>query len=285
MKMKKFSRFFILGLRLIIEGEATCKWTESVGSGNTRRATDYLGEEKFLSSLSYLFGSKDGETVEVPAGVHNYKFACPLPPTVPYSVDGEHGHIRYKVDANVDIPWGFDLQADKTFTVCRREDLNEFAELRLPCEVEEIQTFCCWFCESDPLMLKVRLPKTGYALGEEIPVHVEMFNKSTKDVEKTIFTLKRVDTYNSQNIPKTKVCKEEIVESSSVGVKAGETVSFDHAVQIPQTLMLSNKRSCSVYQISYELKVTAETKGISVSPELHIPITLGTVGFPDEKHQ
>lgn len=268
-----------------MEGEAACKWTESSGSGNTRRAMDYTGEEKYLNSLTYLFGSKDGETVEIPVGVHNYKFSCKLPPTVPYTCDGEHGHIRYKVDANVDIPWGFDLEAEKAFTVCRREDLTAFPDLRLSCEFEEIQTFCCWFCESDPLILKVRLPKTGFALGEKISVHVEMCNKSTKDVEKTIFTLKRVDTYNSQNIVKTKVCKEEIVENSSVGVKAGETISFDHSIEIPQALMLTNKHCCNVYQISYELKVTAETKGISVSPEIHIPITLGTVGFPDEKHQ
>lgn len=43
--------------------------------------------------------------------------------------------------------------------------------------------------------------------------------------------------------------------------------------------MISNDKLCKVFQITYELKFTAETDGISVSPDVYIPITIGSVGL------
>lgn len=276
----------ILDLRLIVDGEATCKWTESSGTGNNRRSTTYHGEEKYLNSITYLFGSKDGENMEVRTGIHTYNFVCQLPVPIPYSVEGQHGYVRYKADLNLDIPWAFDLTAERTFTVVRYEDLNFFPELRLPCEFEEIKTFCCWCCKSDPIVLKIRLPKTGFGLGEKIPIHVEMINKSSKDVAHTTFTLKRIETFTSQSpSEKSRTNKEEVAELRSRGAKGGETVTLDEFLEIPQVLMISNNRYCKVFQITYELKFTAETEGVSVSPDIYIPITIGTVGLRDDGFQ
>lgn len=225
------------------------------------------------------------ESTEVATGIHTYNFMCQLPSPIPYSVEGKHGHIRYKVDVNLDIPWAFDLQAEKTFTVIRYEDLNFFPELQTPCEFEEIKTFCCLFCKSEPLILKVRLPKTGFSLGEKIPISVEMVNKSSTDVTHTTFTLKRVDKFNSQSPSvKSNIVKEEMVETRREGAKGGENISFEELLQIPQVLMISNDRYCKVFQVTYELKFTAETDGMSVSPEIHIPITIGTVRSQNENY-
>lgn len=273
----------IVDLRLIVDGEATCKWTESSGTGNNRRSTTYQGTEKYLNSITYLFGSKDGENMEVQAGIHTYNFVCQLPAPIPYSVEGPHGYVRYRVDLNLDIPWAFDLTAERAFTVVRYEDLSFFPELHLPTEFEEFKTFCCWCCKSDPLLLKVRLPKTGFGLGEKIPIFVEMINKSSTEVTHTTFTLKRVETFTSQSPSvKTRVVKEEVAETRSRGAKGGETVNLEEFLEIPQVLMISNNRYCKVFQITYELKFTAETKGVSVSPDIHIPITIGTVGLRDD---
>lgn len=229
--------------------------------------------------MTYLFGSKDGENIEVPTGIHTYNFVCQLPSAIPYSVEGQHGHVRYKVDANLDIPWAFDLHAELPFTVVRFDDLKLYPELGLPVEMEEIKVFCCCWCKSEPLILKVRLPKTGYALGEKIPVNVEIINKSSTDVLETSYAIKRVDRFNSLSPEKQRELKEKVVLTTSRGAKAGETVSFEELVEIPLILMTSNSRYCKVFQISYELKFTAETDGMSMSPEIHIPITIGTSAF------
>lgn len=269
-----------------MDGEAACKWTESTGSGNSRRTTTYHAEQKYLNSVSYLFGSKDGDNVEVPLGLHRYNFACPLPAPIPYSVEGKHGYVRYKVDANLDIPWAFDLQSERAFNVVRYDDLNLFPELRLPCEFEEIKTFCCLFCKSDPLIIKVRLPRTGFALGEKIPVGVELINKSSTEVSHTIFTLKRVDRFHCDSpFEKTKEIKEEVVEVRGKGAKGGETVKYEQPIEIPHVLMLSNNRYCSIFTITYELRLTAETGGMSVSPGIYIPVTIGSVGLLENGSQ
>lgn len=271
---------------MIVEGEAACKWTESSGTGNNRRSTVYHGEEKYLNSVTYLFGSKDGENMEVVAGIHTYNFTCLLPVPIPYSLEGKHGHVRYKVDVNLDIPWAFDLTAEKPFTVVRHEDLNVYPELRMPIEFEEITAFCCWCCKSDPLIIKICIPKTGFALGEKIPLKVELVNKSSMDVTHTTFTLKRVEKFNSRSpFEKTKVIKEEVVEKKSKGVKGGDTATFEEFVEIPQILSTSNDKLCKVFQVTYELKFKIEADGMSVSPDANIPITIGSVALQNDGYQ
>lgn len=187
------------------------------------------------------------------------------------------------MNVNLDISWGFDLQAEKAFTVVRKEDLNLYPELRLPSEVEEIKTFCCWFCKSEPLLIKIRLPKTGFALGEKIPISIEMINKSNKSVSQTIFSLKRVDTFTSDEpSEKQRVVKQEIIEKRAAGVKANDQVTIEESIEIPNSLVLSNDRYCKVFQITYELKFTVETERMSVPPELRIPITIGSVGLTSD---
>lgn len=263
-----------------MEGEAACKW--KVGSGRGA-STNYHGEEKCLDSVSYLFGSKEGESIEVHPGVYAYNFECQLSSSIPQSAEGEHGHVRYRVDANLDIPWAPDLHDERVLTVIRYEDLNFFPELRMPCAFEEIKIFCCWFCKSEPLILRVGLLKTGFALGEKVPILVEMINRSSKDISHTTFTLNRVDTFNCQQPFETKkVVKQEIVKSQSQGVKAGETVSFKEFLEIPPVCVISNNRYCKVFQITYEVKVTAETEGCSSSPKVLMPITVGMVELQND---
>lgn len=94
-----------LGLRLVVEGVGKCHFSEESGSGKSRTTRVYEGEEKYLNYVTYLMGSKDCEATEIDTGVHSFNFKCPLPEEIPYSVEGENGNIRYKVDVNLDIPW------------------------------------------------------------------------------------------------------------------------------------------------------------------------------------
>lgn len=178
--------FFVLifdaGFCLTIEGAAKCKWSEQRGSGKSSYTVILRGKEQFLNSISYLFGSPDGESQKIEAGVHTYNFSCFLPHELPYSVEAAYGSIRYKVDANLDIPWGIDEKGVQEFTVCRYDDLNYYPDLKVPCQGEDMKTFCCMFCESDPLMFEVSIPYSGYTPGAAIDVAVKINNKTTTTV-------------------------------------------------------------------------------------------------------
>lgn len=195
-----------------------------------------------------------------------------------------HGYIRYKVEAALIIPWGFDLKLVKPFTVLRNDDLRHirFDDLRDPFSNEENVVFCCWVCKSDPLFLKVQLPRTGFGLGEKIPIYVEMVNRSSRNVTATCFVLKKIEQFNSlMPFKKNKMIESTIAIKRSTGVRAGKAINFSEVLEIPENVATSNNRLCTVFQIKYELKFTAFNDGVSNPTDIVIPITIGTSGFSD----
>lgn len=262
-----------------MEGKSAVEWTESAG----KSSRTFRGEEKHFYIVTYLFGQKDDEPMEVPVGIHTYKFNCPLPPELPYSVEGEFGHIRYKVDAMLDIQWSLlDLHAKVPFTVSRLEDLNVFPELKLAQEVEENKKFCWGICDSNPLLIKIRLPKSGYALGENIVMTFEYNNMSKHSVDRTAIVLIQKEKFICTDpVRKDRSKKTQVVATAAKGVGKNSSVKFEHALEIPQILMITNRRYSQVFQITYELKITVVTDGCSSSPVLKIPVTIGSVSIRD----
>lgn len=270
--MYKIYYYFLLGLRLTIEGVATCEWKQN--------KTTYFGSQIYLNTETYLFGSKNGESMEVPTGLHTYNFESLLPDQIPYSAEGFFGHIRYKVDVNLDIPWAPDFHCKKPFYVTRYDNLSLLPEMSFPCEQEEVKVFCCLCCAPDPLIVRVRLPHSGFGLGEIIPIQVELINNSRTDVVSTEFTLKKtVKCTSDEPSVKTQSLRENIVVKSGRGCRAGQTVLVDETLEIPQVLMMSNDRFCRVFQILYQVKVVAKTSCMSFSPKVKIPITIGSLGI------
>jgi hypothetical protein len=192
------------GLYFIVYGRAKAHWTEtrqeSHGSGENRRTTTrtvhFEGKEVYLNTKTYLFGGPSSSAVEMASGTYKYDFACPLPMLIPASFEGRHGHIRYNVEAVLDIPWRFDKEFKLQFTLARQDDLNEFPDLKIPVRGEEVKRFCCLFCESQPLMVTVTLPQSGYTPGLNIHVTVNYDNKSDVQVDRTKINLKRIIRFN-----------------------------------------------------------------------------------------
>lgn len=184
-------------------GYASCQWSEkqklSAGTGSNRYIADvtesFKGKDVYLNTKTYLFGHDGANAVEKPSGIHRYKFSLQLPSLLPASVEASYGHIRYEVEAFLDIPWSFDKKFKLPFTVVRNDDLNLDPHLRLPYKCEDRKTFCCQFCNSELLMMTVSLPCTGFAVGQNIPLTVNYFNQSYVDVVSTNLSLKRIIRY------------------------------------------------------------------------------------------
>lgn len=254
-------------MKLAIEGEAVSRWTES--SGSNKSQTTFVGDEKHLEKRFYIFGKKESET-SIEKGTHIYDFEFQLPSNLPYTIEGKYGHVRYFVKATLDLPWAFDLQSEIAVLIVRNDHVNALIDCNLPVEVEEMKTFCCWCCKSGPLTLKVNLPKQGYQIGEEIPVSVQVRNQSAKRIDETSIELLKVHRFFSHDpFKKVKEQRESIVEF----VVKDET--FITNLEIPDTLTISNEKFCNVYQVCYEIKITALVNGFSDSPEVIVPVTIG----------
>lgn len=187
-----------------VYGAAKCHWTETrtetVGSGENRRTVSstvhFKGKDVYLNSKTYLFGSEGGSSLVIQSGIHRYDFTCYLPSQLPASFEALHGNIRYNVEAVLDIPWGFNKEFKLQFTLVRHDDLNHFPELAIPTSAEEVKQFCCCFCLSDPMLITVTLPCSGFAPGQSIPIKISYRNKSNVVVQSTRINLKRIICYN-----------------------------------------------------------------------------------------
>lgn len=97
-----------LGIKIRFLGEAHTQWTESENKTNTEtnkteeERTDVTGHEEYFQITYYLLGGVNAGETELPAGTHTYPFTCALPPTLPSSFEGEHGHVRYTVKMTLD---------------------------------------------------------------------------------------------------------------------------------------------------------------------------------------
>lgn len=266
----------MIGLRLTVFGVAKVQWTEKGG----RSSSSYQGEQDFLKAVIYLFGKEGGETIEISSGIHFYKFSCRIPNNAPSSAEGMCGYISYCAEAKLDIPYMRDMTSRQPFSVVRQEDLRRYPELQIPCEIEEVKTFCCCICESDPLMLKLSTKHSGYTLGEIVCVRVEIFNRSNMRFNKSLITLNRVETFNSY-APLEKSKKNIIAVSAtfSKGVEPNRNASFEENLQIPYNVSTSNDRISFVFQIAYEIKVFLKAYKKSSTIEASVPIYIGNVGF------
>jgi Arrestin (or S-antigen), N-terminal domain/Arrestin (or S-antigen), C-terminal domain len=269
-----------------VYGAAHCDWTENaperVGSGEDRRTqtktTFFEGNEVYLNSKNFLFGSEGGNAVEMPSGVHRYNFECQLPPQLPASCEASHGNIRYSVQAVLDAPWKIDKEFKRQFTVLN-DWLTDIPELKVPSQHEEVRRFCWLLCRSDPLLMTVSMPCTGYTPGQVIPVTVSYVNKSNVDVIRTKIGFKKIIRFNCSSPTKgMKMEKGKIVEVFGEGVKSGG--EFTKQIAVPQLSLASNgfHKKCNVVEVFYEIKIEAEVSGCHhQNIKLTAPITICSV--------
>lgn len=261
------------GLRLTISGICHAKWTE----GGGRSSVTYQGEQVIINAFVYFFGSKDNQDpIEVPQGTHFYNHSIRVPQGAPSSAEGKHGYIRYKASVNLDIPFMPDLTSEADFVVMRPENLNFYPELKLANEVEEVKTFCCFLCETDPIMVKLSMSKSGYVPGDKVPVKVEIFNKSNISFPKSTISLNRVETYLSYTpLNKTKTFTAPVTEVKSKGTDPKKNRKFEEIVEIPEEVDVSNEKFCDVFQVSYEISFYMKQANKSSSIQASIPIYIG----------
>lgn len=101
------------GLRIEFDGKAMCHWTKEEGTGDEKRTVSYNGNETYFNLVSVLFGNlpnAGSHTFQHPDGRHTYQFNFSLPNPLPSSFEGEFGHIRYILKAQIDKPWRFDYK-------------------------------------------------------------------------------------------------------------------------------------------------------------------------------
>lgn len=263
------------------EGMAKVSWSESEtvrkNDGDTQSQTvTYTAEEEYFSNKYNLAGGGSSE-LEIPAGEHVYPFSTMLPPLLPSSFDGEHGHVHYTVKATLDRPWKFDQDTKLVFTVVTPVDLNFNARAKEPVKQELEKTFCCCWCKSGPLTLVVAMPYSGYVPGQSIPLTIEVDNCSNVQVTAVKCKLMKVLTWKAREPKKSE--KEDRVEIASLsleGVEPNGSKSWTQQLTLPN-MPPCNLDQCTIINCEYFLQVEAVVSGVHSNLSTEIPIFIGTV--------
>lgn len=197
---------------------------------------------------------------------------CMIPPGAPYSVEGRHGYIRYKVHVNLDTPRAPDLQTEKAFTVYRNEDLTAFPNLNIPVVLEEVKLFCSFPCDPNSFVMTMKVPKQGFVVGEKLLVKISLVNESSIDIYYTTLSSERWFYYQAQGCHNEE--HEKVAVQTYRGAKSGERVTFDAFLMIPRSALPSSDTYCDVFKVRYLLELRALDDGCCSTP-----IAIGNVGF------
>lgn len=163
------------------------------------------------------------ENIRLPSGNHNYTFECNLPTTLPTSIEGGCGHIRYMSRVVIDIPFWPSKIFTQPFTVIKPIDLNTVPILRvnkfdfvleifsyfssffhsqkaITYEKTVIFGGANWLCwlYSDPLKMSIRIPVSGYCPGQFINVEINVNNptgQSIRDIWVKLIRVRDINVY------------------------------------------------------------------------------------------
>jgi hypothetical protein len=256
---------------------AKCHWKSGRGPG----AKKHNGEQKIIDYSYYFFGSLNNDTFELSEGIHFYNFSCKVPANASASYDGTYGSIKYKVEVVLDALAMRDIKQVKSFTVLRIENLNDYPWLRYKLEREEEHSVGVACCESLPLVMSMKLPKVGYALGEKIVVTLEASNQGPSKYSASMLALERLEVCNSQMpLPDTLRTKKVIKFVNSRGVEPFEKLIFEECIQIPEEMQVSIEMNCNIFQISYQIVFTIQS-GRRSKVELVAPIVICNIPYSD----
>ncbi|CAF0854526.1 unnamed protein product [Brachionus calyciflorus] len=281
-RLKCFERLKIKSISVLLKGEANVAWKIDKLKGKSW--IEYVkSKEKYLNKELPILNKRDDSDIYIEPGEHLYQFETSLPEGMPTSFEHQYGRIRYFIKARLEIPWAFDKETIRTFSVVYPYDLNANSNLKLALGTSDKKQFCCGPCKSQPIEAKFNISKGGFVPGEKIICNAFLDNKSSRQVEQIKITLYQRMKFSAKDKSKILVRNISSVSNQSViGEKKLEKWE-NVALKIPP-VCTTTKGTCKIIDISYEVRLSYKVSGVSLpDTDLCIPIIIGTIPtFSDE---
>ena len=218
------------------------------------------------------------------AGNHVLPFSFLLPPNLPSSFEGQHGHIRYFIEAKMGRSGlsglvTFNKRKIQFITINSIADLNVIEKASSPQINSKIKTFGCLCCTSGPISVTVRIPRNGYTPGEFIPISAEVDNLSTKTINCTEARLYQVVTFISKGgyTPKKDTSTRIIQEVHRGQIEAGGSDTWNSLPLSIPPVPPTGLGGCRIIHVSYILEFRVDTSGLGSALVVYTPITIGNI--------
>ena len=262
-----------------LHGGAHVKWHEthtvSTGQTTTTYTVPIEAKESYVEQTTVVWSSEQSPSGTIGPGTYNFDFEFSLPETCLGSFEGAYGSIKYFVLGLIKTSALLrpDHKTELPIVVTRTTDTNlpHLMSAARQSNQKQVGFLCC----AGNLELTASLTRTGFSVGQDLPVSVDVVNGSSRVV--TIRTsVQRQERYYAQGRTRRKKEKLVMVVSQDIAAHSRQSFSVGDLI-IPADLVPSFEGS-TIMQMQYVLKVTALipwAKNSSVS----IPITLGNVPF------
>lgn len=262
-----------------IEGLAHCSWRETSSETRDGKTEDvdvmFTGDHKYFDYRIILV--EEPEKFKIPPGLHSYRFQYILPMEIPASIEGVHGHVRYTVKANIDIPWGLDITRTEQVTVVPYVDLNRINEAQQRFMIEKDKTVGILCCTSGKIVVTVTAPKSGFVIGETGIYEILIENSSNISIYETVIKLTKSTIFTS-NFPHTerKITSSELhktVFTDQVESRTNRTLTA--SILIPTTEPSTTDQN-AIIMIKYKIQVCVKLSGAHFNMDMERPIVIGT---------
>ncbi|CAF0761104.1 unnamed protein product [Brachionus calyciflorus] len=269
-------RIKIKCIRIRAIGRASVHWTEIEGSQDNRQTVHFDSEEGYLDIDTILLKKYPNSDLFLDPDEYTFPFFIELPNNLPTSFEHEVGQIRYTLSAKIEIPWAFNKNTKKSFTVLGQYDLNENPSLRLGLGVSDQKYLCCWPCRSDPIIANFSLMKGGYVPGEGIVFDITVNNKSNRLISRMSVSLIQKIKFKANYRTKLSYRTIENFRFPS-SVQERSIVKWDNSVLIIPPICPTSDGRCKIIDVSYLVLFDFCASGLSLTKEMLIPIVIGTI--------
>ncbi|KAL5486865.1 hypothetical protein EMCRGX_G019401 [Ephydatia muelleri] len=265
-------------ISITLRGYADVHWSETytTGSGNNRRThtRHYHSHEDYINDVIVLWNQEQIPNRVLNPGQHVLPFRFVMSSgRLPSSFAGPHGHIRYTVEARISTGlFHFDKTVSAIIQVVDRVDINVPA-LMSPVQYEDEKTICCLCCASPPISLTVNVPRTGFCIGEGIPLTASLDNGSGRIITLRA-TVSKVVTFHAQG--RTRTSSQLLNSFQSPPVQGHTTFQWTPTEQLAIPSAIPTIANCGIIRLQYVLLIEAVIPW-AINASINIPITLGNI--------
>ncbi|CAJ0945319.1 unnamed protein product, partial [Mesorhabditis belari] len=221
-------------------------------------------------------------------------FNFKIPPNCLPSFKESDARIEYKITVFILKNTSTETKHKAKFFINNHLDLRYFPELSQPLEIINEKSIGLWPFKKGDVMMKVLLPRKGWAWGELCPVTVLIENSSSRVIDQLEILLNQRHHFRGYLRRKKGISIDDKLLDGSWAEKrkATKTLVWEKiAVQVPQnsvkelTISLqiptaSCSFECPISKLDYQLKVIAHSLHTTASKvELKSEIVLGSTPF------
>jgi hypothetical protein len=233
-----------------LSGRSYVHWRASSGQASR----DYISLEPYFDSVAPLWDRQNSSDGKLPPGQYNWPFSFVIPPSAPSSFEGKFGNIRYILVGRI-VTGALKLNHDIMALIPVQQLVMITDPRRLqPVRTEVQKTVGCLFSTSQPIIMSVAVPKTGFYIGDSFQLHISIQNRSKRRVSLTA-TLKEYITFTASGTSRN--ISRSLYAIRTIGVERQQTEHLDKTIMVPLTDMdIVHKSSCRNIRVIYCIKVT-----------------------------